>query len=84
MKLINVLNLVIGISMLSGCTVGNDATSHYYTRTSSIGQELIDLQKAKDSNTITDVEFEKAKQALLDSVAMPANNMTTTYIKTRN
>ena len=72
MKLSKILSITFSIVILSGCAVGNDATFHQ-TRTISIGQELIDLQKAKDSNIITDEEFEKAKQALLDNVSMSVN-----------
>ena len=72
MNLNKALSVIFSIVILSGCAVGNDPTFHY-TRTISIGQELIDLQKAKDSNAITDEEFEKAKKELLDNVSMPVN-----------
>ena len=33
----------------------------------TIGQQLIDLDRARDNGLITDAEFERAKQDILDS-----------------
>jgi len=34
----------------------------------SIGQQLIDLKKAKDSGALSDSEWQKQKEKLIDSV----------------
>jgi hypothetical protein len=37
-------------------------------REPTIGQELIDLDRARDDGAITDAEYEEAKERILDSV----------------
>lgn len=72
MKLIKALSIIFSMAILSGCAIGNDPTL-YHTRTVSIGQELIDLQKARDSQVITEEEFKKAKKELLDNISISIN-----------
>jgi hypothetical protein len=66
MKRIRVLMviLVFGISaFVSGCGGGGAEVTNTST---TMGQELSDLQKAKDQGVIDDKEFEKAKKAILE------------------
>lgn len=65
------LNFALALSLiagLSGCAILNRADLQY-TRTTSLGQDLIDLKDAKDRNAITEEEFEAAKKALLENPA---------------
>ena len=61
------LSIVIGLSamtLLTGCLnlqLGGGSKSESPT----IGQQLVDLQKAKDSGAITDAEFQTQKAKLL-------------------
>lgn len=61
---------------LSGCAAFNKS-SVQYTRTTTLGQELVDLQTARDQNAISEEEYNRARNALLDqapnSVSMPGN-----------
>ncbi len=69
MKLVKILTVLFCIKVLAGCAVANEQNIHK-TRATTIGQELIDLEKAKDANIITDEEFAKAKQDLLKEASM--------------
>lgn len=54
------------MTLLSGCldlSIGGGATTKPQTVT--VGQQLVDLQKAKDSGAITDAEFQAQKAKLL-------------------
>jgi len=66
MNLIKVSSIFFTIAILSGCAIANDPSVHH-TRSTTVGQELIDLQKAKDNNIITDEEFEETKSDILKS-----------------
>ena len=61
--------LLVGLSammLLSGCIgvqLGGGTTNR--TQASTVGQQLIDLQKAKDAGIITDAEYQAQKAKLL-------------------
>ena len=61
--------MMIGLSaltLLSGCLdlkLGGGTTTK--PQTATVGQQLLDLQKAKDSGAITDAEFQAQKAKLL-------------------
>jgi hypothetical protein len=63
------ISLLIGLAsmtLLTGCLdlhLGGGSTS--YTRSSTAGQQLIDLQKAKDAGIITDAEYQAQKARVL-------------------
>lgn len=59
------LSLVAGIA-LSGCVaaIGND-TGRRANGGATVGQELIDLQKAKDTGAISDAEFQAQRARIL-------------------
>ena len=49
---------------LSGCALFNGSLANF-TRDSTMGKALIDLQEAKEKGTITDAEYVKARQEIL-------------------
>ena len=61
--------VMIGLSamtLLSGClglSVGGGTTTRQQTAT--VGQQMIDLQKAKDSGAITEAEYQTQKAKVL-------------------
>jgi putative oligomerization/nucleic acid binding protein len=61
--------MVIGLSaltLLSGCLdlkLGGGTTTR--PQTATVGQQLLDLQKAKDAGAITDAEYQTQKAKLL-------------------
>ena len=54
------------LASLSGCAMLNKGSLHY-NRTTTIGQELIDLQKAKDNGSISDAEYIELKEGIMSS-----------------
>ena len=60
---------MIGLSALTlftgclGLSVGGGTTTR--PQTATVGQQLIDLQKAKDAGAITDAEYQAQKSKLL-------------------
>lgn len=52
---------------LSGCALFNKG-SVQYTRTTTVGQEIMDLQQARDQNAITEEEYNDAKKEILKLV----------------
>lgn len=48
-----------------GCAMFNKGTLHY-NRTTTIGQELMDLKSAKDQGAITDKEYEGLKKEVME------------------
>lgn len=52
------------VAGLSGCALLNKVDVEY-SRHTTIGQELIDLQKAKDKGVISDEEYFNAKKDVL-------------------
>jgi hypothetical protein len=59
--------LLVGLSatmLLTGC-IGAQGRTTIRTQTPTVGQELIDLQKAKDEGVITEAEYQAQKARLL-------------------
>jgi hypothetical protein len=50
---------------LAGCS-GGGADVQTETRTTTTGQELLDLQKAKDTGVISDAEYSKQRSMILN------------------
>jgi hypothetical protein len=64
-KIVATASIVLsGILLLTGCVaaIGNRDAQH---GSATLGQQLIDLQKAKDAGVITDVEYQQQKAKLL-------------------
>jgi len=65
-----IIPILVGVSaltLLSGCiglSIGGGTTSKPGTAT--VGQQLIDLQKAKETGAITDAEYQAQKAKILN------------------
>ena len=57
------LALLVIIS-LTGCAMFNEGTLHY-SRTSTIGKELVDLKEAKADGAISEEEYIKLKDEIM-------------------
>ena len=53
------------VTAASGCALFNRG-SLTYTRTTTIGKELVDLKDAKDKGAVTEEEYAKAKKDILE------------------
>lgn len=49
----------------SGCAMFNRGTLHY-SRTTTVGKELVDLKDAKDKGALSEEEYAKAKKDILE------------------
>ena len=49
----------------SGCALFNRGTMHY-SRTTTVGKELVDLKDALDKGAVTQDEYAKAKKDILE------------------
>ena len=58
------LALLVIVSLTS-CAMFNRGTMHY-SRTTTIGQELIDLKEARDDELITEEEYIKLKKEIME------------------
>ena len=71
MKIFILSLLIISGAGLTGCCGspgegGKGGTAEVTVKKHTTGQELIDLQKAHESGAISDEEYEKQKEAILD------------------
>ena len=64
-RMVTVVALAVVAGGLSGCAMFNKGTLHY-SRTTTIGEELVDLQEAKAKGAISDEEYTKAKKDILE------------------
>lgn len=55
--------LALGLLWAAGCAMFND-TDLTYTRTTTLGRELMDLQAARDKGAITEEEYQQLKQKM--------------------
>ncbi len=63
-RIAGILAAIILVSGITGCAMGNKGTV-YYNRTTTIGQELLDLQEAKDEGALSEQEYDKVKEDLM-------------------
>ena len=63
---VGVLAAIILACGITGCAMGNEGTVHY-TRTTTIGKELLDLKEAKDKGAISEQEYNKVKKDIMKS-----------------
>jgi hypothetical protein len=62
-KIMTLFLSTLVIASLSGCAAFNyTKPTVQHNRTTTIGQELIDLQDAKDKGVVTDEEYNKLKK----------------------
>jgi hypothetical protein len=54
--------------MLSGCVIamGNRDLGQPRATSPTLGQQLVDLKKARDAGALTEAEYEQQRQKLLD------------------
>ncbi|MGO8678339.1 MAG: SHOCT domain-containing protein [Limisphaerales bacterium] len=64
---IPLLTVVLAMTFLTGCAWQLGGDKKVTTTQPTTGQQLIDLQKAKDSGAITDSEYQAQKAKLLGS-----------------
>lgn len=55
-----------GLLLLSGCVAAIGNRDGRHSGNATIGQQLIDLQKAKEAGAISDAEYQKEKARLLE------------------
>jgi hypothetical protein len=56
---------VLVVTLLGGCACDIGSGSKHTTVQPTVGQQLIDLQRAKDAGAITDSEYQAQKNKLL-------------------
>ena len=64
-KLLRVLATFSLVSTLAGCSWQVGGGSKHVTLAPTVGQQLIDLQKARDAGILTDAEFQSQKVKIL-------------------
>jgi len=65
LRAVAVLAAAAMVAGASGCAICNRGTMHY-SRTTTMGKELVDLKDAKDKGAVTAEEYEKAKKDILE------------------
>jgi hypothetical protein len=63
--LVPILAGLCAVMLFSGCAIELGHSSRSTVEKPTLGQQLVDLQKAKDSGAITDAEFQAQKAKLL-------------------
>jgi hypothetical protein len=64
---IPILATVSALWLLTGCAVSLGSGDKTVNQKPTIGQQLVDLKKAKDAGAITDAEYNAQKAKLLES-----------------
>ena len=76
MKHKGLILVMLSAVALTGCIYVNDTADgrrdgglpNSSNREPTVGQELLDLDRARASGVITDAEYERAKEAILDDI----------------
>ena len=74
MKYTGLIIAIMAVFTLSGCIYVKDTDDDrrdngFRSRTEpTVGQELLDLDRARASGVITEAEYERAKAAILDDI----------------
>lgn len=58
--------LVLLAALLGGCCGGGGSQVQNTTKTTTLGQELTDLKRAYDSGAITEDQYNKMKQEIIN------------------
>ena len=64
-RILPTLLVLLMMVSLTSCAMFNKGTMHY-SRTTTIGQELMDLKTARDNEIITDEEYTKLKKEIME------------------
>tara|TARA_B100000959_G_scaffold111667_1_gene117793 strand:- start:923 stop:1150 length:228 start_codon:yes stop_codon:yes gene_type:complete len=62
---VKMLLMVILAGAIGGCAMFNSGELHF-SRSTTYGQELIDLKTAKDEGALTDEEYTQLKQKIIN------------------
>jgi hypothetical protein len=67
-KWVSLLMVATLAGMLSGCawSIGSDRHGGAGSQETTLGQELIDLKRAKEAGAINDAEYELQRKRLMD------------------
>ena len=74
MKLKGLAIVLLSAAMLTGCIYVDDTSKGYRDSRfrsnvePTVGQELLDLDRARTSGVLTEAEYAQAKQAILDDI----------------
>ena len=63
-RIVGILAVIILVSGIAGCAMGNKGTIHY-NRTTTIGKELIDLKEARDKGALSEEEYNKVREDIM-------------------
>jgi len=63
---LSVLVVALSVVGLSGCCGGSKQETKNITTTQTLGDQLLDLQKAKDSGAITDDQYNELKKKIIE------------------
>ena len=63
-KILPTLLALLVIISLTGCAMFNEGTVHY-SRTTTVGKELVDLKEAKADGAISEEEYIKLKEEIM-------------------
>lgn len=69
-KLVLIGLVLLIIVSLTSCAMFNKGTAHY-SRTTTIGKELVDLKEARDNEVITEEEYNKLKKEIMEGGPVP-------------
>ncbi len=60
------LLIVGGLALVGGCSGGGGADSETNVKTTTQGQELLDLKAALDAGALTQKEYDEQREKILD------------------
>jgi len=64
-KILPTLLALLVIVSLTSCAMFNKGTAHY-SRTTTMGRELLDLKEARDNEVISEEEYNKLKKEIME------------------
>jgi hypothetical protein len=65
------LALAAALCLVSGAGCIAVSNPHTVNRATTLGQELIDLQQAKDNGAISEQEYQQLRKKLIDALGRP-------------
>ncbi len=64
LRLLTAAALLAGAAILTGCVLGNSAEVHRH-RSTTVGQELIDLERAKENGLVDEHEYRGLRKNII-------------------
>lgn len=68
MRTRRLLTLALSAVLLQGCIIATDSDGRGFARESTIGQELLDLDRARAAGAVSETEYERLKARIIDRV----------------